>query len=81
MSSKTTKAENTATATENKQAAADTGADERVYPYNVLKANCRKLFGVSTSTFEGVTAGMENEKYTITKMKAILDEWLKKEVK
>lgn len=56
-------------------------SDERKFPYEVLKANCMKLFHVTSSTFIGATIGKENEKYTITEMKCIIDTWLKKEVK
>ena len=54
---------------------------ERKFPYEVLKANCIKLFRVTSSTFIGATIGKENGSYSIAEMQNIIDEWLKKEVK
>lgn len=54
---------------------------ERKFPYEVLKMNCMKLFHVTSSTFIGATAGKENEMYSISDMKKIVDSWLKKSVK
>lgn len=45
-----------------------------------LQANCRQLFGVSTSAFAGATYGMTG-KYTVKEMKAHIEAWQKKEVK
>lgn len=45
-----------------------------------LQADCRRLFGVSTSTFAGATYGMTG-KYSIEEMKAHIDDWKKKGVK
>lgn len=56
-------------------------SDERKFPYEVLKANCIKLFRVTSSTFIGATIGMESGAYTIAEMQSIVKEWLKKEVK
>ena len=42
-----------------------------------LQANCRQLFGVSTSTFAGATYGMTG-KYTVEEMKTHIEEWKKK---
>ena len=54
---------------------------ERKFPYEVLKANCMKLFRVTSSTFIGATIGMESGAYTIAEMQSIVKGWLKKEVK
>lgn len=54
---------------------------ERKFPYEVLKKNCMKLFGVTSSTFVGATADMEKEEYGIEEMRSIVGKWLKKEVK
>lgn len=67
-----------ATVEEKKQEAGNDGCREREFPYDVLKENARKLFGVSPSTFEGITAGMEGEKHTVSEMKAKIDNWLNK---
>ncbi len=56
-------------------------SDERKFPYEVLKANCVKLFRVTSSTFIGATIGMESGAYTIAEMQSIVKAWLKKEVK
>lgn len=45
-----------------------------------LRLNCRKLFGVSTSTFAGATYGMKG-KYTVEEMRAHIEAWMKKGVK
>lgn len=56
-------------------------SEERKFPYEVLKANCMKLFHVTSSTFIGATIGREGEEYTIAEMQSLIDSWLKKEVK
>lgn len=56
-------------------------SDKRKFPYEVLKANCVKLFHVTSSTFIGATVGKESGAYTIAEMQSIVDSWLKKEVK
>lgn len=56
-------------------------SDERKFPYEVLKANCMRLFHVTSSTFIGATIGKENGSYSISEMQHLIDEWLKKEVK
>lgn len=45
-----------------------------------LAANCRRLFGVSASTFAGATYGMTGE-YTVEEMKAHIEAWGKRGVK
>ena len=54
---------------------------KRKFPYEVLKANCMRLFHVTSSTFIGATIGKENGSYSISEMQRLIDEWLKKEVK
>ena len=56
-------------------------SDERKFTYEVLKANCMRLFHVTSSTFIGATIGKENGSYSISEMQRLIDEWLKKEVK
>lgn len=56
-----------------------TGAAPK-YTIDKLRANCRKLFGVSTSTFAGATYGMTG-KYTVEEMKAHIEAWERKGVK
>lgn len=45
-----------------------------------LRKNCVKIFGVSSSTFDGATHGIDGE-YTVKEMKSVIDKWHKKEVK
>ena len=71
-------------ATTNKKAgeAAAPAQGKAVKKYTVekLQANCRQLFGVSTSTFAGATYGMTGT-YTVEEMKAHIEAWKKKGVK
>jgi hypothetical protein len=57
-------------------------AAEKVPKFTIdrLRADCSKLFGVSTSTFDGATHGLKGE-YTVEEMKSIIQKWMKKEVK
>lgn len=57
------------------------GEGERKFPYEVLKANCMKLFHVTSSTFIGATAGKEKGTYSVPEMKSMVDSWLKKSIK
>ncbi len=50
------------------------------YKISQLRANCRVLFGISTSTFDGATYGLTGT-YTIKEMQAHIDTWKKKGVK
>lgn len=50
------------------------------YTLEKLRLNCRRLFGVSTSTFDGATYGL-TEKYTVAEMQAHIEAWKKKGVK
>ncbi|MBE6845035.1 MAG: hypothetical protein E7508_04880 [Ruminococcus sp.] len=45
-----------------------------------LRENCKKLFGVTTSTFNGATYNLKG-KYNVSEMKAIIEKWKNKEVK
>ncbi len=44
-----------------------------------MRADCSILFGVSASTFDGATHGLDGE-YTVEEMKTIIQKWMKKEV-
>lgn len=61
------------------QAAAKTTAAPK-YAVDKLRANCRNLFGVSSSTFAGATYGMMG-KYTVEEMRAHIEAWKKKGVR
>lgn len=60
--------------------ATKTAAEEKKFPIEKLAANCRKLFGVSSSTFAGATAGMTG-KYSVAEMKAHIEKWGRTEAK
>lgn len=44
------------------------------YPLESLAKNSRKLFGVSSCTFAGATAGLSGS-YTMAEIKSIIEEW------
>lgn len=44
------------------------------FPVAKLRENCRQLFGVSASTFDGATYGLKGQ-YTVEEMKAHIKEW------
>lgn len=48
-------------------------------PLENLRRSCVKLFGVTPSTFDGATVGLDG-KFTVEEMKAIIEGWLDKEV-
>ena len=60
----------------------DTGAQgaapEPKFTVERMRAHCVELFGVSSTTYAGATAGMEGE-YTIREMKDHIEAWSKKE--
>lgn len=56
------------------------GKAVKKYAVGKLQANCRQLFGVSTSTFAGATYGMTGQ-YTVEEMRAHIEAWKKKGVK
>lgn len=66
------------TSAELAKAAAKSPAPKK-YTVERLRANCLKLFGVTTSTFAGATYGMTGT-YTVEEMKAHIEAWKKKEV-
>ncbi len=52
------------------------------YRYHVIRENCRALFNVSTSTFDGATNNLDkNDEYDIDDIKKQINNWLKQEVK
>lgn len=44
-----------------------------------LRANCMKLFGISTSTFDGALYGNTKETLTVNECRAVINKWLGKE--
>lgn len=55
------------------------GKTAKKYTVEKLQANCRQLFGISTSTFAGATYGMTGQ-YTVEEMKTHIEAWKKKGV-
>lgn len=53
---------------------------EKKFPLKKLRANCKKLFGVTDCTFAGATHGMTGS-YTVDEIKAQLEKWRRTEVK
>lgn len=66
MDDKTTKSDQTAKAVK----------VEAAYELASLREHSRELFGVSVSTFDGATSGLDrSKKYTKSKIKNIIEEW------
>ncbi len=64
-------------ANKNKAAPAPEAAEGRKIPIEKLRRSCVKLFGVTPSTFDGATVGIQpGSKYTIEEMQAHIDKWL-----
>lgn len=55
-------------------------ANSPKFPISELRKNAMKLFGVTTSTFDGATYGCSGE-YTVEQIRDIIVKWKKKEVK
>lgn len=55
-------------------------ATEPKFPVSRLREKCFVLFGVTTSTFDGATYGLDGE-YTVEEMKDKIAKWQNKEVK
>lgn len=56
--------------------------EEIKFPLNILRENCMKLFGVTSSTFAGAATNIpEDGEYTLTEIKNKINLWLTKEVK
>lgn len=46
------------------------------YPLTRLRRDCRKLYGVSTSTFDGATVGYKpEEEFTVSEIADIIKIW------
>lgn len=59
----------------------ETQTDAPKFSIDKLRENCKKLFGVSASTFAGATHNMEGKEFTVDEMKKIISDWQGKEVK
>lgn len=54
---------------------------ETKFSLEALQKHCLELFGVSTATFVGATAGIEAGEYTKNEIKGIIEKWCRQEVK
>ncbi len=63
-----------------KAVAAATIAAAPSFPVDRLREKSYQLFGVTKSTFDGATYGLDGE-YTVDEMRKIIADWQKKEVK
>lgn len=54
--------------------AAPEKAGAKKFAVKKLRANCRQLFGVSSSTYDGATYGMTGE-YTVEEMRFHIKAW------
>lgn len=60
----------------------NTANDEIVYEYSQIRKDCLKLFGITTSTFDGATTDINKQNsYTIQEVQDVINNWLKKEVR
>lgn len=53
--------------------------DEPVFTLERLRRECLKLFGVSTSTFDGATYKLSGE-YTVEKIRGIIKAWQSQQI-
>lgn len=49
---------------------------ETLFQVEKLRENSIKLFGVSTSTFDGAMHRHEKSEYTVNEVKSIINDWL-----
>lgn len=57
-----------------------TAKQENTFPVGTLRSNSVKLFGCTSSTFDGAFFDQEDREYTVNEAKNIIEKWLKKEV-
>lgn len=55
-------------------------AAEAKFSIEKLRENCLTLFGVTSSTFDGATYGLNGD-FTVDELKNIIAKWQNKEVK
>ena len=55
--------------------------EKSVFPLERLRRDCVKLFGVTTSTFDGAAFGLNsNGKFTVEEIKVKIGDWQKKKL-
>ena len=76
------KQENTSAvaSTADKVSSSATPKREQRFPVTTLRDNCVKLFGCTTSTFDGAFFGCADKEYSIEEAKGIIKKWLGKEM-
>lgn len=62
-------------------AATVTKKAEPKFPLATLRKDCVRVYGISSSTFAGATMDLPDGEYTIEEVRAVINKWLKKEVK
>lgn len=50
--------------------------DDQKYTLESLRQHCLKLFGCTTSTFDGAMHGVDKESMTVDEAKCIINTWL-----
>lgn len=69
-----------ASATEKTSGSATSKKVQR-FPVSTLRDKCVKLFGCTTSTFDGAFFSCADKEYSIEEAKEIIKKWLGKEIK
>ena len=54
---------------------------EQTFSVSTLRGNCVKLFGCTTSTFDGAFFDCADKEYTIEEANGIIKKWLGEEMK
>ncbi len=62
------------------KAKTETSNEESTFSLEVLRANCMKLFKVSSSTFDGATNGLVGD-FTVNEIKEKIKGWLEQPIK
>lgn len=62
------------------KAKTETNKEESKFSLEVLRANCLKLFKVSSSTFDGATKGLNGD-FTVNEIKEKIKGWLEQPIK
>ncbi len=58
----------------------ETSNEESKFSLEVLRANCMKLFKVSSSTFDGATNGLVGD-FTVNEIREKIKGWLEQPIK
>ena len=55
--------------------------DINTFPLGRLREDCISLFGVSSATFDGATADLSGNEFTVDEVKQKIKDWLNKPIK